>query len=61
MMEAVDQLALMIEGELEESVASTWSAISAKVKAIKETTKSDKGGKDGKTNEGLKSGKGGKD
>jgi hypothetical protein len=59
--EAVNKLTLLLGGELEESVASTWSTITPKVKSIKGNPKGDKGkgGKDGKGETG-KSGKEGK-
>ena len=41
--EVVDQMTLLPEGELEDSVASTWSTVAPKVKSLKGTPKGDKG------------------
>ena len=57
--EAVSQIALLLEGELEESVTATWTTVGPKIKSVEGNPKGDKG-KDGKGTEGDK-GKGGKD
>ena len=58
--EAVNQLSIILESELEESVSSTWPTFGPKVKSIKGTTNG-KEGKDGKNRDDSKGGKGGKD
>ena len=40
--EAVDQLSLILEGELEESVSSSWSTVTPKLKTIKGNPKQKK-------------------
>ena len=63
--EAVEKLSLILEGELEQSVSSTWTTITPKVKTVlsdpKGKGKDGKGkdgkGKDGKGNDGTGKGK----
>ena len=45
--EAVSQIALLIEGEIEDSITGTWTQVGPKIKTMKENPKGDKG-KDGK-------------
>jgi hypothetical protein len=53
--EAVQKIALLIEGEIEDAIAGTWTQVSPKVKSMKENGK----GKDGKDGKGKgKDGKG---
>lgn len=55
----VNQITLLFEGELEESVTATWTTVGPKIKSVKGNPKGDKG-KDGNGANGDK-GKGGKD
>jgi hypothetical protein len=56
--ETVSQIALRIEGEIEDSITGTWTTVGPKIKQIKGTPKGDKGkdgkgkGKDGKGKDG---------
>ena len=45
--EAVSQIALLIEGEIEDSITGTWTTVSPKIKQVKGNPKG-KEGKDGK-------------
>ena len=48
--EAVSQIALLIEGEIEDSITGTWTQVGPKIKSMKGNPKGDKG-KDGKGKE----------
>ena len=51
---AVERQAILVEGELEELVSTSWSTVGRRVKSVKGTPKGGKGDKEGKKRDDSK-------